>query len=169
MVGLLVVLRTIDWVDVLANKPAFNTLIWFGTLVPLAAGLAQTGVVAWMAKLIDRMLTSLSPVTGLVGLVVVFFLLHYLFASVTTHVTALLPLMLGIATNIHGLPIDKAALARPEPRHHGDPPYGTGPSPVYAGSGYLPGANYWRLGVLFGTLYLAVFLLIGIPSLLYFG
>ena len=77
VIGLLVVTRTIDWADVLAHKPAFNTLIWFGTLVPLAAGLAQTGVVAWMAKLACRMLTSLSPMTGLVRLVVLFFLLHY--------------------------------------------------------------------------------------------
>ena len=171
VVGLLVVTRTIDWADVLANKPAFNTLIWFGTLVPLADGLAQTGVVAWMAKLAAPMLTSLSPVTGLVGLVILFFLLHYLFASVTAHVTALLPLMLGIAANIHGLPIEKAALALALSLGIMGiiSPYGTGPSPVYAGSGYLPGADYWRLGALFGTIYLVVFLLIGIPSLLYFG
>jgi L-tartrate/succinate antiporter len=31
VVGLLVVTRTIGWSDVLEDKPAFNTLIWFGT------------------------------------------------------------------------------------------------------------------------------------------
>src|SRR5450631_2484883 len=36
VVGLLVVTRTIGWSDVLEDKPAFNTLIWFGTLVALA-------------------------------------------------------------------------------------------------------------------------------------
>jgi L-tartrate/succinate antiporter len=40
VVDLLVVTRTINWSDVLADRPAFNTLIWFGTLVPLAGGLA---------------------------------------------------------------------------------------------------------------------------------
>ena len=50
-------------------------------------------------------------IEGFVGLIVVFFLLHYLFASVTAHVTALLPVMLTVATQIPGLPIDKAALA----------------------------------------------------------
>jgi len=36
-------------------------------------------------------------------------------------------------------------------------PYGTGPSPVYYGSGYLPAVNYWRLGAIFGLIFLAVF------------
>jgi L-tartrate/succinate antiporter len=29
-------------------------------------------------------------------------------------------------------------------------PCGTGPSPVYADSGFLLGADYWRLGAMFG-------------------
>ena len=29
-------------------------------------------------------------------------------------------------------------------------PYATGPAPVYASSGYLPSADFWRLGTLFG-------------------
>jgi L-tartrate/succinate antiporter len=45
-------------------------------------------------------------------------------------------------------------------------PYGTGPSPVYFGSGYLPAADYWRLGAIFGVLFIVVFLLISVPILL---
>jgi L-tartrate/succinate antiporter len=37
-------------------------------------------------------------------------------------------------------------------------PYGTGPSPVYASSGYIPSADYWRLGLIFGLLYFVVYL-----------
>jgi len=44
-------------------------------------------------------------------------------------------------------------------------PYGCGPSPVYAGSGFLPGRDYWRLGAIFGGVYLLVFLVIGVPFL----
>ncbi|MGT8916516.1 anion permease [Escherichia coli] len=29
-------------------------------------------------------------------------------------------------------------------------PYATGPSPIYYGSGYLPTADYWRLGAILG-------------------
>ena len=45
-------------------------------------------------------------------------------------------------------------------------PYATGPSPVYYGSGYLPGGDYWRLGAIFGALFLAVMLVVGIPWIL---
>ena len=42
-------------------------------------------------------------------------------------------------------------------------PFATGPSPVYYGSGYLPSKDYWRLGGIFGVIFLAVFLVIGVP------
>jgi L-tartrate/succinate antiporter len=42
-------------------------------------------------------------------------------------------------------------------------PYATGPSPVYYGSGYLPSKDYWILGGVFGVLFIAAFLLIGLP------
>ena len=61
VVGLLVVTRTIGWSDVLEDKPAFNTLIWFGTLVALAGGLAQTGVVAWLAGEVGPVLATPPP------------------------------------------------------------------------------------------------------------
>jgi L-tartrate/succinate antiporter len=44
-------------------------------------------------------------------------------------------------------------------------PYATGPSPVYYGSGYLPAADYWRLGAIFGVIFIVVFLVIGLPWL----
>jgi L-tartrate/succinate antiporter len=44
-------------------------------------------------------------------------------------------------------------------------PYATGPSPVYYGSGYLPSKDYWRLGAIFGVLYIAVLLVVGLPWL----
>jgi L-tartrate/succinate antiporter len=169
VVGLLVVTRTIGWTDVLEDKPAFNTLIWFGTLVALAGGLAQTGVIAWLAAQVGPVLATLPPLGGLIGLIVLFFLLHYLFASVTAHVTALLPLMLTVAAKIPGLPMDKAALALCLTLGIMGiiSPYGTGPSPVYAGSGFLPGSNYWRLGAIFGGYNLMIFLLVGVPTLLF--
>ena len=34
-------------------------------------------------------------------------------------------------------------------------PYGSGPGPVYATSGYLPARDFWRLGAIFGTVFLA--------------
>ena len=44
-------------------------------------------------------------------------------------------------------------------------PYATGPSPVYYGSGYLPSRDYWRLGAIFGVIFLVTLFLIGAPWL----
>lgn len=35
-------------------------------------------------------------------------------------------------------------------------PYATGPSPIYYGSGYLPTVDYWRLGAIFGLIFLVL-------------
>jgi L-tartrate/succinate antiporter len=48
-------------------------------------------------------------------------------------------------------------------------PYATGPSPVYYGSGYLPSADYWRLGAIFGVIFIAVLLAIGVPWIMMLG
>jgi L-tartrate/succinate antiporter len=45
-------------------------------------------------------------------------------------------------------------------------PYATGPAPVYYGSGYVSRRAFWTLGLLFGTIYLATLLGVGIPYLL---
>ena len=41
-------------------------------------------------------------------------------------------------------------------------PYATGPSPVYYGSGYIPSNDYWRLGAIFGFVFLVAMLAIAL-------
>lgn len=45
-------------------------------------------------------------------------------------------------------------------------PYGTGPSPIFFGSGYLPAKDYWRLGSIFGLIYFVTFMAVAMPILL---
>jgi L-tartrate/succinate antiporter len=45
-------------------------------------------------------------------------------------------------------------------------PFASGPSPVYYGSGYLPSADYWRLGAIFGVIFYIVFMVITVPWML---
>jgi L-tartrate/succinate antiporter len=78
--------------------------------VTLASGLAQVGMVKWLAGLLSGQLAHLPVVPALVALVAAFFLLHYLFASLTAHTTALLPTMLAVAVAIPGMNVTAAAL-----------------------------------------------------------
>jgi len=165
VVSLMVLLRVVTWDDILANKQAWNTLIWFGTLVTLASGLSQVGFVKWIAEVIGGHMIGLSPLMAMVLLTLLFFFIHYMFASVTAHVTAVLPVMLAVGSAIPGMNMPQFAMMLCGTLGIMGilTPYATGPSPVYYGSGFLPSADYWRLGAIFGVIFIGAYLLIGVP------
>jgi L-tartrate/succinate antiporter len=165
VIALMVILRVVTWDDILANKQAWNTLLWFGTLVALADGLNRVGFIKWFADTVGAHLTGFSPVMAMLLLVAVFFFTHYLFASITAHVTAMLPVMLAVGMGIPGLDVRTFALLLMFTLGIMGilTPYATGPSPVYYGSGYIPGKDYWRLGAIFGVLFIVALLAIGVP------
>ena len=167
VISLMLVTRVVTWEDMMKNSPAWNTLAWFATLVALADGLNKVGFVKWFAGMVATHMTGVSPFTAMVVLVLVFYFTHYLFASVTAHVTALLPVMLAVGSTIPGinLPLFALLLCLTLGIMGVLTPYATGPSPVYYGSGYLPAKDYWRLGGIFGVLFIVVFLVIGLPWL----
>lgn len=162
---LLVLTNVISWEDVITNKAAINVFIWFATLVAMAGGLKKVGYLDWAAGLISTWLEGLSPSIVVLVLVVLFFLFHYLFASVTAHVVALLPLFIGIGVNlipanmVHSL----ALLLVGSLGLMGIlTPYATGPSPIWYGAGYISQAKWWMLGAIFGAIYLAGLVLLAL-------
>jgi len=160
VIALMVVTGVVKWDDVVANKAAWNTLVWFATLVALADGLSKVGFVKWFADSVGTQVVGFSPTAVVVVLVAVFFFTHYLFASVTAHATAMLPVMLAVGMGIPGVDIRTLALMLSLTLGIMRilTPYATGPSPVYFGSGYIPSRDYWRLGAIFGLIYFAVFM-----------
>ena len=168
VISLMLILRVVSWEDMLANKQAWNTLAWFATLVALADGLNKTGFVKWFADTVAEHMSGFSPTLAAIVLVLIFFFTHYMFASVTAHATAMLPVMLTVGSTISGMDMEQFSMMLVLTLGIMGilTPYGTGPSPVYFGSGYLPAADYWRLGAIFGVLYVLVFLLIGVPTML---
>jgi L-tartrate/succinate antiporter len=156
-----VLLGVVNWGDILKDGPAWNTLAWFATLVAMADGLSKVGFIAWIAKTLSSQLSGFSTETVLIVLLCVYFFSHYLFASVTAHVTAMLPVILSTAAAMPGVSIGSFALMLVLANGLMGvlTPYGTGPSPVYASSGYIPSSDFWRLGLIFGSVYLAVCLM----------
>ncbi|WP_029458057.1 anion permease [Solidesulfovibrio alcoholivorans] len=165
---LMLLFKVISWDDLLANKQAWNVLMWFGTLVALADGLAKTGFLTWFANGVAAHLAGYSLTTVMVALVVVFFAIHYIFASVTAHVTALMAVFLTAAAAVPGMNMKVMALMLGTSLGIMGilTPFATGPSPIYYGSGYIPAKDFWRLGFIFGVIFLGVFLAVGIPWML---
>ena len=164
-IGLMLLCRIVQWSEIVAYQTAWSTLAWFATLVAMADGLGRVGFVKWFAENAAGRLGGVSPAVATVGLLVVFFTSHYLFASTTAHATALIPVLLLVAQGIPGLDLPQFALQLCMLLGLMGilTPYATGPSPIYYGSGYLPARDYWRLGAIFGAVNLAVFLLVGLP------
>ena len=154
-----------SWDEIVSNKNAWNAFIWFGALITLATGLSNTGFLAWFAKNTATFLGQGDPLFLLVALVVAFYALHYFFASVAAHVTALLPLFLATAAAIPGMDMSLFVLvtALSIGIMGVITPYGTGPAPVWASCGYIKPAAFWGLGFVFGSYFLIVFLSVGLP------
>nr|MBP9624234.1 DASS family sodium-coupled anion symporter [Veillonella sp.] len=162
---LMVLARIISWSDFLANKPAWNVLTWFATLVPMASGLKNVGFLEWLAKSAGGYLTHLDVTMATLGLLVAFCVLRYFFASGTAYVTAMVGLFAVLAGQISGGNASEIMLILLLPMGIMGilTPYGTGHSPVWFASGYVKGPEFWKLGAIFGIIYLVIFVVIGIP------
>ena len=171
IVLLMVVSGVVSWDDVIGQKQAWNVLIWFGTLVTLAGGLAETGFVAWVAKAVAPSLTGLSLYAAIAAIVGVFFFLHYFFASITAHTATLLPVFLGVALTISDIsPTRWSMVLGYSLGLMGVLTfYASGQSVIYYASGYVTRRAFWTLGLIVGTLYLAVYLAIIVPWLAWLG
>lgn len=169
VVAVMLFTNVVSWQDVVSNREAWRTLTLLATLVTLADGLNRIGFVGWFAQTIAGSMSGLSPNQTIVGLVCLYFFSHYMFASLTAHATAMLPILLTLGSTMPGIPFEKLALmlGLTQGLMGVLTPYATGPAPVYANSGYITTAEFWRLGTIFGIIFLAALLLLSGPFVLF--
>src|ERR1700747_2987814 len=164
-VSVMLITRVLTWNDIAGHKRAWTTFAWLGALIALCDGLNRVGFVKWFADGIASHMHGLSPHSAIIILLALFFLAHFVFASVDAYTTALLPVILLTGAAIPGIPVKQFALLLcMELGIMGViPPFADAASPIYANSGYLPAKDYWRLGTTFGAIFLILFLGIGVP------
>lgn len=166
-ISLMVACRVVSWDDILGHRAAWNTLVWFATMINLADGLNKTGFIAWFGQHAAALLAGHAVIPVLVAIVAFYFLIHYVFAGLTAHTTAVLPVLLAAGAAVPGMPVRTMALLLV---FCGGimgvlTPYATGPAPVYYGCGFITRRDFWRLGLVFGLIFLGALLLIGVPML----
>lgn len=162
----LIITGTLDWDDVLSEKSAWDTLIWFGALVMLAEQLNKLGVIAWASNGMRDAIAASGMGWGAAAtvLVLAFVFSHYLFASTTAHISAMMFAFLSVgAALVPGeylvlfLLMMTAASAIMMTLTH----YATGTSPIIFGSGYVTMGAWWRIGFIMCVFELAVFAIVG--------
>ncbi len=171
VISLMILTQVVGWSDIAANKQAWSVLVWFATLVAMADGLNSVGFLKWFANRTVASVTHIPPVAIMVTVVIVFFLIHYLFASSTAHTAAVLPVFLAAMVAVPSLPIRPVTLMLVYSLGLMGviTPYATGPAPIWYGSGYITGKDFWRQGFIMGIIYLVVLLIVGLPFVLRFA
>jgi DASS family divalent anion:Na+ symporter len=160
--SLLLLLGELTWSDILNERGAWDTLVWFAALLTMASFLNRFGLIPWFSQSVAGLVGPLGWHTGFLALGLVYFYSHYFFASSTAHASAMYAPFLATALAI-GTPTLFAALVLVFLNGllgiltH----YGGGPAPVFFGAGYVSVADWWRLGAMLSVVYLGIWGLIG--------
>jgi len=154
--------RVLTWEDLLAEQKAWDALIWFAVLVMMADQLNEIGVIRILSVKLFGLMGRMPWQLLLFVLVASYCYIHYAFAGMTAHVTALYPGFLGAAL-AGGVPPMVAALplAYFSNLNAAMTHYGTGSAPVYFGAGYVRQGDWWRIGFLISVVNLAIWMGIG--------
>lgn len=148
-ISLLLFTGVLEWEDILKEKGAWETLIWFAILLMMAGFLNKFGMMQWFADTIKGVVQGLDWKITLFILLGVYTYIHYLFASVTAHVMAFygaflaLMIAMGVPPLVGSMGLGIASCLSGCLTH-----FGTGSAPVYFGAGYVSVQEWWQNGFL---------------------
>ncbi|KGQ69353.1 2-oxoglutarate translocator [Chelonobacter oris] len=154
----------LEWDEILQEKGAWDGMIWMGGIVGLAGMLNKVGFIPWFAASASGLMDGVSWVPTLAVLFLIYMYSHYVFASLSAHVTAMYAVFLAVAIGA-GAPAFLAAFgfAALSNLMAGLTHYATGAAPIYFGAGYIKQKDWWRIG--FFASVINVVLWIGVGSL----
>ncbi|RMX10752.1 DASS family sodium-coupled anion symporter [Allofranklinella schreckenbergeri] len=162
--SLCLITGVLTWDDVIKEKSAWDTIVWFGALVMMASFLNKLGLIGWFAKTMESGIGHLG--LGWLGasalLMLVYLYAHYMFASTTAHITAMFAAFYGAGLAL-GAPALPFALMMAAASNimmtltH----YATGTSPVIFGSGYTTLGEWWKAGFVMSVVLVIVWVVVG--------
>ncbi|MBX9743607.1 MAG: anion permease [Chlamydiales bacterium] len=164
MLGLVILFLSgvLKWKDVLEEHGAWDTFIWFATLVTLATFLNKLGLAGWFSQWVVGRVGGFSWIFGFILVSLIYFYTHYFFASNVAHIGAMYAPLLIVSIAL-GTPPELAALTLAffSNLFGGLTHYGSGPAPILFGSGYVSVAQWWQMGFLVSVVNLVIWMVIG--------
>ncbi len=160
--GALLITNVLKWQDMVEEKGAWETLIWFSTLITLAGYLNTFGVIDYFAQIVVHQVSGMDWVMAFLILSLVYFYSHYFFASNTAHIGAMYTATLSAAILL-GTPGLLAALVLAffsnlfgSLTH-----YGTSPAPILFGAGYVSLKEWWTVGGIISVINIIIWVTVG--------
>jgi DASS family divalent anion:Na+ symporter len=162
-VSTLLITNVLAWDDVLSDRAAWDTFVWYGGIVHMAEALGDTGITRQFAELTAGMTTGWGWGIALVVLLLVYFYAHYFFASITAHVTAMFIPFLAVMIAAGAPPVLAVlALAYASNLQASLTHYGTTTAPIYFGAGYVTQREWWSVGFIVSLLTLTIWGTLGL-------
>ena len=161
-ISVLLITGVLDWEDLIGEKAAWSVFIWYGGLIRMAEALGQTGLTKRFAETSAGLMTGWSWWLALASLLLIYFYAHYVFASITAHVTAMfVPFLIVILAA--GAPpyLAVLSLAYFSNLSAALTHYGTTPAPIYFGSGYTTQRTWWLLGLITSVTTIIIWSVVG--------
>lgn len=164
LIGLCILLLTsvLNWEDVKSEKGAWDTIVWFSSLVMMGSYLNSLGFIGWFGNLIGGRLGMLSWQWAFPLIILVYSYCHYMFASATAQVAAMYAVFLTVGVSV-GVPGTMLAifLGAAATLMGGLTHYGHGPAPIFFGSTYVDMHDWWKHGFFISVLFLAIWFAVG--------
>ncbi|MDA3048368.1 anion permease [Campylobacter sp. JMF_08 NE1] len=161
-VCVMVALKILEWNDVIGEKGAWDTLMWMGALIALAGGLNKLGFIKWFSDTVAGGMGDINWILIMGILLLIYVYSHYLFASLTAHITAMYAAF-GAVAIAAGAPSVFVALVFAYASNLMMPitHYGGAPGPIIFGAGYNTQNEWWRLGFITTLINLFIWTIIG--------
>lgn len=160
--SLLLITAVLEWQDVIKETSAWDTFAWFAPLIMMATALNELGFTPWFSEQVVKLVGDMHWWTAFIILGLIYFYSHYSFASNTAHVGAMYPAFLMVAIGL-GTPPMFAILvfAFSSNLMGGLTHYGSGPAPVFYGSGYIEVKDWWRIGFILSVVNIIIWFGLG--------
>lgn len=151
--------------EVLAEKAAWNTLVWFSALVMMATLLGKLGVTQFLAEALGEFasIMGLGEISIMIFLSLAFLYTHYFFASTTAHISAMFfvfysaGLALGAPPLLYAFIMIASGNVMMALTH-----YATGTAPVVFGTGYVSLKKWWSVGFIVSIVDIVIMILVGL-------
>jgi DASS family divalent anion:Na+ symporter len=150
--GALILTHVLTWDDVLAERSAWDTFVWYGAIYAMARALNEAGLSGVLAQSVGGVTAGGRWWMIVLLLLVIYLYAHYAFATITAHVSAMY-VPFAIVMLAAGTPPILTVLTMAYVSSLGASltHYGTTSSPIYYGAGYLPQGAWWRVGLIVTT------------------
>jgi len=164
LIGLCFLLFTsvLTWAELLRIPGAWDTFIWFGALIAMAGGLNTFGLTTWFGNFVSSKFNDVAWYIGFLSMLLIYFYIHYFFASSVAHVGALYLPLVTVAVNLNAPPLATALAFGIASNVYGSlTHYGCGPAPILYGAGYVSLKEWWAIGFFMSILNLTIWIGIG--------